>query len=598
MIDLGKTSDRTRLATAVRGSVKRLRSFRENRLDLLRQYVGKHYGEGGTIEMVPVDLLALFCSIMLQNLVGNVPRVLVSTHAIELKPKAYKLQLALDYLLDQLVFARVMTDTVMDALFGIGIVKVGLMRTSATVEIEGFRHDIGQPCADTVSLDDWVHDTTARRYEQVQFAGNRYRLPYEDVVEASTFEKKAVDRLKPTSKYEQRVEGDSTEKAEDLGHGHPGIADDEYKEYVELYDLWLPQEQQFITVPVEDFDNPLRVMDWDGPDNGPYHLLNFNPVPDNIMGLPALALLQDLHDLINKVFSKLGRQANRQKSLLGFTAATEDDARRIQSAADGDIIRIERSDKAEELKFGGIDQAGFAFFTQLRGLFSYLAGNLDALGGLGPQAQTYSQDRLLSSTASKQLERMQKEELAFFQNVIRDLGWYLWTDPLIELPLVKRIPGTDIELPVKWTGDDQAGAFFDYNIRIEPYSLQYQSPTDRIQTLTGILERVVLPLAGQIQEQGGQIDMNALLTLLGRYADMPELADVVKFQGITEQPERQPAGGGGGEQARKSPTSRRVYERVGRPGMTRAGQDAVLMQALLGKEPQAAEAIGAAEAGG
>ena len=83
-------------------------------------------------------------------------------------------------------------------MFSIGIVKQGLA-SGAVGEIMGFTHNVGQPFADVVSLDDWVHDMTAKRWEQVGYAGNRYRIPLDEARELSIWSKGQREKLQAVS---------------------------------------------------------------------------------------------------------------------------------------------------------------------------------------------------------------------------------------------------------------------------------------------------------------------------------------------------------------------------------------------------------------
>ena len=103
------------------------------------------------------------------------------------------------------------------------------------------------------------------------------------------------------------------------------------------------------------------------------------------------------------LFRKLGRQAERQKTLLGVMGDAQRDGERIGSASDGDIVTMDNPEKAKELTFGGVNPDNFNFVIALRDLFSWTAGNLDAIGGLGPQAPTATQEKLIAISSNKRL---------------------------------------------------------------------------------------------------------------------------------------------------------------------------------------------------
>ena len=570
----------SKLRQAISYSRRQLQPFRQQRYEVIRQYVGYHYSDDGASDRVPVNLLELAINIYTQQMAARVPQVLVNTSFRQLRPMAANFELAVNQLLKEIRFGETIRLAVIDALFSLGIIKTGLERR-ASVEIAGYLHDVGQPFADTISLDNWVHDTTATRLEQCQFMGDRYRLPLELVKESKAF--KNTDNLQATVKTAYNEDGDS--KAESLSHGSQ-VDPDEYKEHVELWDIWLPCENLLITIGAEGESKPLRVIEWDGPETGPYHLLSFSPVPGNIMPLAPSALWMDLHDLANRLFRKLGRQAERQKTVLGVQSGAEDDGSRIIKANDGEALRMDNPDRAREYRFGGIDQPSLAFLLQVKDLFVYLGGNLDSLGGLSPMADTLGQDQLLAQNASKRVADMQDRVIAFTKDVINSLGFYLWNDPLINLPLTKRVPGME-ELSVATTFDAESreGDFLDYNIEIEPYSMQHQSPQMKLQALVQVFQQFIAPFAPMMAEQGIGINFEALLNTIGKYANVNELNEILEFSqpsGMYDKPMV-------GQPPQKMGTTRHISERVNRPGATRSGKDAALMQTLLGGNPQAAE---------
>ena len=181
---------------------------------------------------------------------------------------------------------------------------------------------------------------------------------------------------------------------------------------------------------------------------------------------------------------------------------------------------------------------------------------------------------------------MQHRTVEFAQGVMHDLAYYLWTDPLIELPLVKRVAGTSIEIPVTFSAEDREGDFLDYNIQIEPFSMQDQSPGQRLQTITQVFSQFIAPFAPMMQAQGIQINFQGLLRTVAKYTNMTELDDLLTFYGPRPGGDEQPVGD---PPSTKNPFSHRVYERVNRPGATRSGKDQALAQTLLGAGVQPAE---------
>jgi len=566
--------DLVKLRTAIARNRRKLEPFRQNRLMAVKEYVGRYYSDNGSRYRVPVNMINLALNIIARQLAASSPQVLVHTPVQNLKSTAMAFELAINHLLREIHFDKTLRSAVLNALFGMGIVKVGLTG-GKRVKLGGEWHEIGQPFAENVSLDDWVMDMSASRWEQVQFMGNRYRVALVDLQESGLFNKDMINKLEANyrSVYNEGTGDERTQSLQDDEYNY-----DEIEPQVDLWDIWIPRERRMITIPVDlELERPLREVEWEGPEIGPYHILSMGEVPDNVMPLAPVAQMMDLHLLINALYEKLGRQAERQKTILGITAGGDGDAVRIRDAKDGDIIRMDSPDRAKEYSFGGVDNVTLAFAIQCKDLFSYLAGNLDALGGLSPMAETLGQDQLIAANASKQIMYMQDVTVHFSKQVIRSLAWYLFTDPLIDLPLIKRVPDTDIEIPVRFSAEEIEGDFLDYNFEIEAYSLQDRTPQQRLQTIYQLFTQFIIPIYPYLSEQGIGINFEALLKKIGQYSIMPELNEFLVYQ-QPMMPEREAVG----SPPRKSPITSRTYTRVNRSAGTVMGNDYALSQLLMG----------------
>lgn len=571
-----------RFKKAVDYSVRQLEPFRRHQRNALRQYVGAHYSDDGAPRATPVPLMELAVGIYLRRLVSAAPRANITTHHRTLRPTARLLTLALNRLILDIQLEQELQEATLAALLSPqGVVKIG-MNPSRRVEWGGTYHDVGQPFCQAVSLDNWIQDMSVTRWQDMCFMGNRYRVPLEDVQNSGMFDPDVVAELQSHMRRSTNATGD--ERTENLSLGTPN-EDAEYKDMVDLGDFYLPKENKIMTLAMgEDgtFEGaghrPLRYDDWDGPEKGPYRRVFFNRVLNNNMPLSPASILSDMHELANEVMRKLGRQASRAKTILGYRAPAESDARRVVQHNDGDTVLMDDPAGMKEVNFAGPNNVLLAFFLQTKDLFSYHAGNIDLLGGLSPQSETLGQDQMLGEAASERLNAMQQEMVNFTRDVIRDLGWHLFYDPFIELPLTKRVPGTDIEIPVVWNAEQREGDFLDYNFDIEPYSMQYRSPSQKFAALKQYLSEVLGPLLPQMEQQGVSFNIEQLNQLAAQYNNLPEIEEILTYLNAPQIPKQGPVG----EAPRKAPFSRRVYERVNRPGASRTGKDQVMAQALMG----------------
>lgn len=573
------------LLSAISHSRRRLQPFRQNRIRALSEYVGKNYSDSGSQNKVPVNLIELAVNTYTRQLASRRPIINVTTNRKEYKIFAKEFELALNHLMKALDFEHTLRAATVDALFSMGIVKTGVCEPEHS--IRGFLLRAGQPYAETVSLDDWVHDMTARNFNECSYMGNRFRLPLHAVKGSDLYIN--TEDIKPVRRQRFNEHGDT--KAQGIGSDESNIQDEAY-EYCELWEMWLPQEQKVVTFAADDTGAPqklIRVVDWDGPTFGPYHILSYEHVPGNTMPLPPVASLIDMHQLTNNVFRKLARQAERQKDIVGYRGSSEQDAENVRDAADGEMVRIDDPDSVKTFKFGGIDQQALGFMIQTKNLFTYLGGNLDALGGLGSMSDTVGQDRMMIQSASQRMADMQDATIDFTRRVCSAIGEHLFADKFVKLELEKAVgPSGKVKVPFVYEGRKAEGEFMDFNLQIQPHSMQQTTPGMRLQALTQVMGQFVTPLAGMMQQQGLSIDTRRLMDLLGEYTQIPELTElVVDTQGGSIQTTEDKAVAA----SNQPPVKRTESVRINKPGATRQGQDEMMSRLLLtGRGVQDSEA--------
>ena len=130
--------------------------------------------------------------------------------------------------------------------------------------------------------------------------------------------------------------------------------------------------------------------------------------------------------------------------------------------------------------------------------------------------------------------------------------------------------------------DRNESDFVQYNISIEPYSMQHMTPEQKLQTLRTLMGEVFIPLAPYMAEQGVAINFELYAKTISELANLPELENII----ISEnQQEQQPVG----QPPAKAANTTRTNVRINRPGATGPGKDQAMKAALLGANPQASE---------
>jgi hypothetical protein len=547
----------------------------------VEEYVGPGYGGKGG-EDRPLNLINQTVDAYTMLLAANRPQVRIKTDYQELEGFAKHFELAVNNLIKEIGLEFTIRQWVMDAFFSIGVVKVHIA-DSGLVEIEPDRWmDPGSPFVSNVSLDDFCFDMAAKKWSEVRWAGDMYRIPFEDVKEGikSGMYNEHAKQASPTSKYS----GGDEKRQEDISRGHE-VDFDELEPMIDLADIWIPRDGKIYTFLVANrstFDlkttPPIAEMDWEGPEHGPYHILGFNDVPNNIMPVAPALHLDCLSRTINSLLRKQIKQAERQRDINIYDASAQETAQNLQQSRDGDWRGVDNIESVGVHKIGGPDPANQAFTASAIDMFDRAAGNLPALLGLGQSADTLGQEQLIHGANSRKEGQMQYRVVDAVSRVIRATSYLLWMDEVKEITSQYTVQDTSIRVTSKWKPGDRDGNFMDYNFEISPFSMTYQAPGKDVEAVNTLLGTVYAPMLQMIQQQGGTLDFQELNEFYAQNLNNPFLRKLLMFSEPLEDDKGPPA-----TDLKKPPTSNRTYTRISKSaGGTESGKNHARQMALLG----------------
>jgi len=566
------------LVEAVNNSFEKLKPFREKRKDAITEFCGSEYADNATGKSVYLNLLAMAVNIYVRQAVTRAPRAKITTRFQNLRPIAKNFELAVNDLVEDMNLGVMLRMAVTDALFSpLAAVKIGLKNTGKFKYGEE-EIPVTEPFVNLISFDDYVRDMEARSAYSPAYEGNRYTMELDELHEVFPSSRKlGLSDSNLGARNDNRVESISHDTTM---HG------ESIKKMIELQDLWLPKHRLMVTYVLDKPDFPISVVEYDTGEKGPYRTLWFTGVPDNAMPLAPLGLLKNLQKFISSCMRRLYSQAQKQKSVVGFN--NRDSAGRFKSCADGDGIWWE-GEKPVPLSSGGVNQSTFALMLQLKDVFSWAGGNLDSLGGLSPMAETATQDAQLTRIASGQIQDMQDATAEFAREIMEQLAWYEWTDPIRTRNLEKEIPGTSLKISTVWSPETRDGDFLDMNFNIIAESMREENPAAKLQRLDYALKNIFIPNLPVLMQQGYTLDFNKLADIYADYADLQELRQIITTADPNMMQNQTPTGNPS-PVAGKPLQTKRTYERINRPGATRVGKESALIQTLMGGNVQPAEA--------
>ncbi len=577
MIDLQNDERRARLFKAVKSSRDALEPFRRVRKELVRDYVGSWYSESGARNKTLVNLMNQTARIYTVALAAHNPQVLVSTPREESLPFARRFEVNLNKLIGDMALDQTFRAIVLDAFFciGCGVVMMrdtdtrfhGLLESEEDVWL-----DPGEPWLNRVSLDDLILDMTAKELTKMRYCGHRYRADYEKVMDEPGYDKKVKDKLKPT----KRSHHDSTGAARDIASDYGSAEDDDLKDMVWLQDIWIAENNTVATFACDQDLPPLIEREWVGSQAGPYKFLSLGTVPDNVIPASPAINLKGMHDLQNRLHRRMEKDSDAHRVVNAYPPSGADDAEKIRKAERNSWVRMNNPKDIQQVEVGGVDQRDLALATFIQDEYDRFAGNLQAMGGLGPQAATVGQEELVMGQLNRSEADMRMAVVNFAADCILDLGRLMWEDQTLELQSSIPVGNSGIEVSANWMPDYRVGNFEDYEFKVEPYSMVFKTPQQHLQEVFQVLHEIA-PLWPMFQASGATIDAEALVDEIARLLNKPFLKRLITFAVMPDML------GGDENTVRQSPvTSRETIRKNVSTGGTKDARSSALIQSLMG----------------
>lgn len=562
-----KGVDVERLTSAMEGARRSMQKYRAQRVKAVQQLAGMHYSDGGSETPVPVNLIGMYVQIMGTALISQDPRFMLSTMDQEQTAAVSACQDWMNEEAKDTYLCDTLQRVVIDALFSVGITKVALA-DPGDAAASGWKLTAGQPFAERIDLDDFVYDVYAHDFRKATFLGHRYRVPL--AVADEIYEQGRKGELESTFEPDFNPTGDT--KINYVGRGTR--QGDEFEEHVTLWEIYLPRHGVVLTF----LDDPatgsnddertlLLVQKWIGPPCGPYHFLGFGVIPGSAMPKAPVMDLIDLHRAVQMCYIKLIEDTDRWKSVLLVRGGATDDAGRLKQLRNGEMGQCDNPGEMKETTFGGPGPGVHQMAIHFKELFSWLAGNLDIVGGLSPQSRTATQDKMLNENSSRTVGDKQQQVLKHTISVGDALLWYYWNHPqkvmeshysppgVPEYSMKREVyPDDGQPLPPRPGAMRRSGSA--PKIKVDPYSLSHSTPQQRLAFLNGFIQQSapMLPIWAQ---QGVAMDAQAYVGMVSKYGDEPEIKNLFRIS----DPIAQQGGDGGGDAPGMPANTSREYIR-------------------------------------
>lgn len=462
----------------------------------------------------PLNLLWMVHRAMSRWLYMRSPQAMANTQVPQWKSFAEDATISLNRTIKESDFGRTVGEVVDQSLYSVG----ALCMTADYVGTEsGMKQKLileSVPCADLV----W--DADCRRLEQSDYIGRRIVQKLIDVREHPLYDPAVREKVRP-SYLNFKPDEDKANWQSAQGWMRTSLYD-----YVELYQVLDRADSRIYVWPVEQPEVMLMGDEWNGPRDGFIRLLHYGTPPGHPWPVAPMQNYYGLADAQNILLVKALRQQQVSKGLLLYTAAQKEEAKQIIESMDLQSA-LQENGPVRWTHVGGASPDTVSMSELARRLFSYAVGNLDQMLGLGSQAPTFGQERMVAEATTANMRDMAEVVGVFLKNVVEDAYWFNIRNPESTGQIWKPIGRTGLSYPVPWTREKrQMIQEMKFEIDVEPYSYRGRTPDGRLADFLGALQ-VLGQYVPMMAAQGISFDMESIARTIATYKDLPELYDAM-----------------------------------------------------------------------
>ncbi|KKN54699.1 hypothetical protein LCGC14_0589680 [marine sediment metagenome] len=505
-----------RLRQVVKYNYRELKPFRDVRqlnIEAARGHYYRSKDDPPDAVRDPVNMMDQFVQILVRSFVQSNPTVRVTSRS---NPKAARIfQEHLNITIQELDLLSTLRRSVQEAILG----YMGLVYCGITTNIDPG----GDVFADSIPLPDFVVDLAHDEFSQADIMGHRFARRKGELLDDANYDQEQVAKMK--GRRSGRSDLDDRKDRWDYNEEQGSLFD-----WVDIWSI-LVQPANVIVYLTDDsgVTAPLRAESYDGPEFGPYPLLGFDRVLDELMPNSRAAMMLDTHDFVNGQYRRIFMKEDQAAEFYTYEGGAEEDARQIRDAMDGGVYMVNSNNAVTRRTKGGTNPQALATAIHGRQLFDELSGNLRLLGGVGPIAETATQERLANVNASRLVRDMQLQVVAFTKKILQNIAWYEWTHPTRMRRVERKVGRNGTPVSEMWSPEIREGDFIEHEIDIVPDSMEHRSSAQQLEHLIKAIQTVVIPAMQMPSERPVVLKTPELLRKYSELDNLPELAEVVDY---------------------------------------------------------------------
>jgi len=507
---------------------ERMDRFRKVTASMFKSYVPVYYQMEKGICSEPLNLVFNTIRAYVPNLVMQNPITQVKTPFKQYKQYAELLGLALDTTSRQIRLKDELRAWITNALFGWGIMLVGIKASGELLNFDDVLVDNGQVYARNISLSNFGFDPTCTNINRAKSLWHRTTVSRQLLLDVDGYDHDVVKNLPSSPSTMQNTLSEMTVSTKAKS------AMVTLQDEVDVIEMYVPEVESIVTMgdPTQKRQGKyIRVAEANCPKEGPYVFLSFSPpVDENPFPVPPVSVWYELAKIANRVFVKMVNQFEDQKDVGLYSPTLVDTVDQIKEAVTGNWVPTMDPKGIQVVSFGGQNEKNERFMQELYTMYNLMSGNPELISGQGVQggkSTTATAVQALQGNASIGIEDMRDILYDQTAEVQRRVAWHLHTDPFINLPLTKRETGGE-EVELKLTPEDRMGDFLDYVFTIMARSMTKMDPMVRSKRIIEFCTNVI-PASAQtalaMMQMGQQFNVMRYLTQIAFEMGISEIVE-------------------------------------------------------------------------
>jgi hypothetical protein len=541
-------------AEQLRAEISAARDWRDKHLgswvDQVSRFAGSSYkgGAGSGVNPTgdPENFAYSYVALVLPKLVYDVPRVEIeaddpitdgmTSELLESAMNRWAMRSSI-----RKTFTRIATDMLF--MYGVSMVTrepVKSLRRSDP-------HHMGTtPRVYRISPEHFILDPAADSVEEARYMGHSYAIDLEDLIEMAKddeyYDANAIKELKVGGDDDYRFKYGERREIPD-------------REQVVVTELWIPECElddhpkdgkhngSIVTI-AEGGEGDVQIIaetrPYFGPPTGPYTVFGAYTVPSDQYPLGPMTAADQLIRELNTHLKSMGASASAYRRIVAVDSTATKLAQDIANKPDLVVVPVDNldKDKVVQLEMGGVtqQQIGYTELTQnrldrLTGLSEVMRGNIHG-------DTTATEVTTAATSAGVRISWIQQQFAQAVSEVLWNVGWYLWHDKQIEMPLGKEGMKISGGSSVKWKGGRE-DSYAAMSIRVQAHSMQRIDEALQQKRSVELLQLVMQ--VGQMAPSMPFVDWRKLLENVGDNLNMPDLGRIINIRGAAQQQQEAPA---------------------------------------------------------